>query len=142
MSGVKLTGGCLCGTVTYELVGKSEEISGVTACHCEQCRRWSGHHWASVHGPMARFTITAGKNNVEWYKSSDRAKRGFCKTCGSTLFWCGEGYPSLVDKIDISAGSLDDGHSMELTRHIFCKFKGDYYEIKDGIPVHETFPKN
>jgi hypothetical protein len=89
---------------------------------------------------MSGLKITKGEELVKWYRSSDKARRGFCKICGSTLFWHGEGYEDLVGQIDISAGSLDDTQTLKLTRHIFCKFKGGYYEIKDGIPEFDAFP--
>lgn len=141
MSKVSYTGACLCGAVKYELNGAKKDIRGVTACHCQQCRRWSGHHWASVQAPKSALTITKGKDNISWYTSSEFAKRGFCQTCGSALFWHGYGYPGLADQIDISAGSLDDTGHMKIFRHIFCKFKGDYYELKDGVEIFNTFPE-
>lgn len=140
MSGHTYTGRCLCGSVKYKLESEAGDVRGVTACHCLQCRQWSGHHWASVHGPMSGFQITEGESNVSWYQSSEYARRGFCKICGSGLFWHGNGYPSLVDQIDVSAGSVDDLHGLSLSRHIFCRFKGDYYELKDGVPTFDTFP--
>jgi len=140
MSKMSYTGVCLCGAIKYELSGDEKDIRGVTSCHCQQCRRWSGHHWASVHMPKSALTITKGEDNISWYTSSEKAKRGFCKTCGSALFWHGFGYPSLADQIDVSAGSLDNSGDMKLFRHIFCKFKGDYYKIKDGAKIFDTFP--
>ena len=140
MSKVNYTGGCLCQTVEFDLRGADKDIRGVTACHCQQCRRWSGHHWASVHAPKSALNITKGKDNISWYASSDKAKRGFCKTCGSALFWDGHGYPSLADQIDVSAGSLHDAGNMKIFRHIFCRFKGSYYKLKDGVKKHDTFP--
>ena len=144
MSINKYTGSCMCGKAQYEVAAPAKDIRGVTACHCRQCRKWSGHYWASIIVPWSSFTMTAGEENVNWYQSSHKAKRGFCKTCGSSLFWHGFGYKSLADKIDISAGSLNgllaDEHSLTVKRHIFCKFKGDYYELADGIPSHDTFP--
>ena len=140
MSDAHYTGACLCGAVTYALSGLQEDIRGVTACHCKQCRKWAGHHWASIHGPISGFEITQGADAVKWYKSSDTARRGFCETCGSSLFWHGEGYPTIADQIDVSAGSVDDLQGLKIFRHIFCRFKGDYYEIKDGVCVFETFP--
>ena len=134
------TGSCLCGVVKYRLSDPVADIRGVTACHCQQCRRWSGHHWASVHAPKSCLEIIHGENKLRWYQSSDKAKRGFCKTCGSALFWHGFGYPTLANQIDISAGSLDNSQDLKLIRHIFCKFKGSYYELTDGVPIHDTFP--
>jgi len=139
MSKETYTGGCLCGAVKYRLSGTDKTIRGITACHCQQCRRWSGHHWASLIGPKSGFSITKGEDNVRWYQSSPKAKRGFCQTCGSTLFWHGFGYASLKDQIDVSAGSLDDAGKRTLRRHIFCAHKGTYYQIKDGVPEFDRF---
>jgi len=140
MSSITYTGACLCSAVQYELSGDKKDMRGVTACHCQQCRRWSGHHWASVHAPKSDLTITVGEESIGWFASSSKAKRGFCKTCGSALFWHGFGYPSLADQIDVSAGSLDNSGDMKIRRHIFCKFKGNYYKIKDGADNFDTFP--
>ena len=134
------TGACLCGDIKYEVSAPAKDIRGVTACHCRQCRKWSGHYWASLIVPKSCFTITKGEDSVRWYQSSHKANRGFCKTCGSSLFWHGFGYASLADQIDISAGSLTDSQDVTLKRHIFCKFKADYYELKDGVPKYDRFP--
>ena len=67
--------------------------------------------------------------DVTWYRSSDTAKRGFCAACGSNLFWDGPG-----DKLSIFAGTLDAPTGLALIGHIYCKDKGDYYEITDDLP--------
>lgn len=135
------TGKCLCGSIHYEMCAKPEDMRGVTACHCKQCARWSGHYWASLHGPLTGFTISKGEELLKWYRSSKQARRGFCKNCGSALLWHGDGYPALKDQIDISAGSLDNLHKQLLIRHIFCAQKAQYYQLKDGVPIHDHFPK-
>ena len=40
-----ITGGCLCGGVRYAVTGPLRDI---IACHCEQCRRSSGHFVAAT----------------------------------------------------------------------------------------------
>ena len=39
---------CVCGAVTFEVAG---ELAPPDACHCSQCRKQSGHLWASAHVP-------------------------------------------------------------------------------------------
>ena len=80
---------CLCGAVRVTMRGP---LPDVAACHCGQCRRWSGHVWAAVPVPDDRLTIQ-GADCVRWFRSSDKAERGFCTTCGSSMFWraCGRG---------------------------------------------------
>ena len=69
------------------------------------------------------------QDGLAWYSASDKARRGFCETCGSMLFWD----PVDEDKISVSLGVLDNPTSAKLTKHIFTKDKGDYYEITDGL---------
>ena len=74
------------------------------------------------------FSVTQARG-LKWYDSSDFAKRGFCKDCGSALFWDGGD-----DKIYISIGSLDQPTGLQLASHIFVDEKADYYEIEDELP--------
>lgn len=122
-------GGCLCGAVRYRLHGP---LRDVVACHCGQCRRWHGHFGAYTAVPRDALELTAN-GELTWYRSSDRASRGFCRVCGSSLFWQGEGR----DHVAIAAGSLDDGSGLRLTEHIHVADKPGYYDLKDGLPQRE-----
>jgi hypothetical protein len=119
-------GSCLCGAVRFEVEG---ELAEPDACHCSQCRRWSGHFWASTNVPREAFTLH-GEDKVAWYRSSERIRRGFCASCGSVLFWG----PPDWDKIAIAMGAFDLPTGTRLEKHIFVASKGDYYDIADGVP--------
>ncbi len=122
------SGGCLCGAVRYEARGP---LADVTACHCGQCRRQSGHLYATTSITAERFTLTEDRG-LKWYSASEAARRGFCGDCGSTVLW----QPATRDRVAILAGSLDAPTGLKLARHIFVADKGDYYEITDGLPQH------
>ncbi|MEO0918167.1 MAG: GFA family protein, partial [Pseudomonadota bacterium] len=94
--------------------------------HCAQCRKTSGHHVAATSAARDAMTI---EGEVTWYQSSTTARRGFCATCGSNLFWDGQG-----SHLSIFAGALDPPTGLTLAGHIFCADKGDYYEITDAVP--------
>lgn len=130
------SGRCLCGGVAFEAAGDSLEAD---ACHCAQCRRWSGHYWASVNAPLASFKVTSGAEKIRWHRSSDAVRRGFCESCGSALFWHPDRNSEHAHMISISAGSLDPPTQLKLTKHIFVRSKGDYYAIADGLPQKEEF---
>ncbi|WP_419912880.1 GFA family protein [Hoeflea sp.] len=121
-------GSCLCGAVEYTVVG---QIKNVTACHCTQCRKQTGHHYATTSVDDEQLTVT-GLQHITWYHASDDAKRGFCKICGSALFWKCHSDPYTA----VLAGSLDGETGLKLEKHIYCADKGDYYEITDGLPQH------
>lgn len=120
------TGSCLCGAVTYKTTGPLREV---VFCHCSQCRKQTGLYYASTNVSDEHIAI-AGGENISWYHSSEVARRGFCKYCGSALFWKYEG----VGEISIQAGSLDQPTNLTPGYHIFCADKGDFYEIEDDLP--------
>lgn len=115
-------GSCLCTAIRYEVRGP---LRPVIACHCRQCRKTSGHYVAATSAPIESISISGAPR---WYRSSDRAERGFCPICGSNLFWRADGHMSIF------AGSLDEHPELKMAGHIYCDDKGAYYEITDGLP--------
>ena len=122
-------GSCLCGKVTYQVNG---ELRDVIACHCHQCRKQSGHYYAATNVADAELEIN-GNENLTWYQASPDARRGFCTTCGSALFW----KHNADEFTSILAGSLDNDVNVKLTGHIFVADKGTYYDISDDLPQFE-----
>lgn len=117
-----IRGGCLCGAVRYVASSPDE---GIVACHCGQCRRWSGHVWSGIE--TASIEI---EGEPRWFRSSDFGERGFCGTCGSSLFWRNR----ETGEIEVSGGTLDSPTGLRLIRHVHIASKGDYYDIADGLP--------
>jgi hypothetical protein len=116
------TGGCLCGavrfTATYDKIG-------VGLCHCGMCRRWTGAPMFGVHLDGAITFDT--DDTLTWYKSSDWAERGFCATCGTSLFYrltVGDGM------VVPASGAFDDQTIFSgLRREIFTDEKPAYYNF-------------
>lgn len=131
-----LTGRCLCGAIAFKA---ARDGSTVDACHCGQCRRWSGHYWASVNVDFAALKFTAGEASVRWFRSSDFVRRGFCSHCGSALFWHSDRHPTHGHRIAIAAGAIDAPTGLALKEHIFVRDKGDYYDIADGLPQKDAY---
>ncbi len=131
-----VTGRCLCGAVEFQSSASPDEAD---ACHCSQCRRWSGHHWVSVNVPLASFKVTKGEDRIGWCRSSAAVRRGFCRDCGSALFWQPDRHPDHSHIIAISAGSLNPPTGVRLKKHIFVADKGDYYDIADGLPQKAAY---
>jgi hypothetical protein len=119
-------GGCLCGGVRYRVEGA---LRDAIACHCTQCRRTSGHHAAMTSAASGKLTLVSSRT-LEWYRSSPAAERGFCRVCGSNLFWRSEGENMTA----ITAGTLDSPTGIKIKEHIFVGDKGDYYSIDDTLP--------
>ncbi len=120
------TGSCLCGAVSFAIDG---DLSLPSACHCGQCRKQSGHVWASTTTHQDNLSFAAS-DALRWFRASDIARRGFCSACGSFLFW----QHNDEDTISIAMGALSEPTGLHLARHIFVADKGDYYDITDDLP--------
>ena len=123
-------GSCLCGGVTYTLTG---ELRNSVACHCEQCRKTSGHYVSATQVGPEQFHLT-NDATLSWYTSSPEAERGFCNRCGASLFWRCKADNGAVS---VMSGTLDGPTGLHTEKHIFVADKGDYYDIADGRPQHD-----
>jgi hypothetical protein len=126
------SGSCLCGAVRFEV---DTELRAPDACHCDACRKQSGHYFVSTDVPRSALTIL-GEDKVGWFNSSERARRGFCSICGSSLFWD----PIGRDWTGIAMGAFDKPTGTRIAEHIFTAEKGDYYDLRDGVPQFEHVP--
>jgi hypothetical protein len=122
-------GSCLRGAVSFEVAG---DLPPADACHCLQCRKASGHFFASTGVPRASLTVRGG-DSVKWFHSSAKVRRGFCGICGCPLFWD----PIHRDWLGIAMGAFDMPTNTILKIHVHTAEKGDYYEIADGLPRNE-----
>jgi hypothetical protein len=118
-------GSCNCGGVTWVVQG---EMRPIVACHCSQCRKQSGLYFAATAADDKNLTIKS--DALKWYKASPEARRGFCGTCGSSLFWKHD----EEDFTSILAGSIDGASGLEIAKHIYVGDKPDWYDITDGKP--------
>lgn len=125
-------GSCLCGAVSFSVEGA---LPPATACHCSMCRKTTDNYEVGVDVDRATVTIM-GEANVTWFRSSDKARRGFCRTCGSPLFF----EPLQGDWIGLMLGAFDGPTGVTIAEHIHVGDKGDYYELRDGAPQYQTVP--
>ncbi len=122
------TGKCLCGAVQF----KAENVEPhVHACHCSMCRRWNGGPALAVFVGSVSFS---GEESIGRYASSDWAERGFCKQCGSNLF-----YFLKPEQYILWAGSFDD-QNFDLDGEIFCAEKPEWYDFSGDHPRHAEMP--
>lgn len=125
------TGRCECGAVKFQSVGPWRDI---IACHCQTCRRTTGHFWAATAVPEHALQITQDKG-LTWFRSSDVAKRGFCNGCGASLFYKHD----KKDYIAIGAGFLDGKTGLKLVEEVFTSEKGDYYDLTSEVAHNDTW---
>ncbi len=115
-----MSGGCLCGAVRFAATPADREVG---VCHCSMCRRWTAGPFM-VRDCGTSLTIE-DRAHLGEYRSSEWAERGFCKACGTPLYY------RLIDKDTyfVSAEAFDDVKDITLTSQIFIDEKPDYYEF-------------
>jgi len=122
-----ISGGCMCGGVRYEVHGKLRDI---ITCHCEQCRRSSGHFVAATACSREHFKLLR-EDGLAWYSGVPGHRRGFCRLCGSSLFFEETG----GRRVSIAAGSLDAPQGLRIAAQIFTAEAGDYYTLEPQLPA-------
>lgn len=123
-------GGCACGGVRYRVTG---ELRNVANCHCEPCRRITGHFMAAT-AARADTVEFDRDDTLTWYESTSTVSYGFCASCGSTLFWRAADKP---EQLSIAAGTLDPPTGLRTTHALFGDHASDYHELDESI---ETAP--
>lgn len=123
-------GRCLCGAVTYVVHG---ELRPVINCHCERCRRFTGHHMAATSAASAQLDIADERARLRWFPVPG-ASYGFCGECGSALFWRAESSP---ERTSICAGTLDPPTGLHTIEAWWVSQASDYATRPD-IPEHAT----
>jgi hypothetical protein len=119
-----LRGGCLCGGVRFEIEPPTRFCAH---CHCSLCRRAHGAPlvtWAGV--PLAQFRITHGKELLGSYASSPRAKRSFCKGCGSSLLFESSRWPN---EIHVAVANIDTPLDRPVSAHVFFDDRADWFAL-------------
>ena len=94
------SGGCQCGAVRYHLTAR---LDNAHICHCRMCQKQVG-------GPFAAL-VASKRGDYRWtrgeparFRSSANVDRGFCRDCGTPLFYD----EHTSGHINFTIGSFDD----------------------------------
>ena len=83
MKKLSLKASCLCSGVKFTTKGNHRDVQN---CHCIQCMKTHGHHAAYTNVEEQNIKFIK-KSTLKWFRSSKRAKRGFCSKCGASIFF-------------------------------------------------------
>lgn len=127
-------GSCLCGGIRFRITG---EMGDVVACHCERCRRTSGHHVAASRVKTTDIHLDEAAT-LAWYSPVDdpAVSYGFCRTCGSSVFWRVEN----SDSWSVTAGTLDAPTQLQTAAVWFADEAADYVSLDPTVPTHRGEP--
>jgi len=122
----QITGSCACGNICFQITG---ELRDVVNCHCDPCRRWTGHFMAGTCAQIENFFFESD-STLTWWNRTEEVKYGFCSNCGSSLFWEDKGR----DKTRvITAGVLDPPTHLKTVLNIFSNSASDYHQLDKTI---------
>lgn len=98
-----LQGGCLCGTVRFQVSGP---ILSAGYCHCTHCQRRTGTgSSANCRVRRESLEILAGGEHLRSYKPPVGVPKLFCSVCGSALF---SGDFEAHEEVAIRLGAFDE----------------------------------
>lgn len=116
----EIHGKCLCGAVSVTAKPEKNEVG---ACHCAMCRKWGGGPFMEIDcGATASFS---GEDNISVFSSSDWAERGFCKSCGTHLFY----RLKETGQTMVPIGLFDSDERLTFTGQVFIDEKPSFYDF-------------
>jgi hypothetical protein len=127
-------GGCLCGTIRYELASEPFDCGW---CHCRTCQLYGGAPampFASV--AAGDFAWTQGEEQLRWLQSSSFGRRAFCAVCGTPLMITVE---HQRETVAFPIVTLDDPDPVAPEFHIFWGSKVAWFNPGDDLPKHDKF---
>jgi hypothetical protein len=125
MGGPRARGRCLCGGISFEVLGA---LRDVVDCHCHRCRRFTGHHMAATAVDSAGLRIHDGEVLLRWFSPAAEVEYGFCGRCGSSLFWRATAAP---ERTSICAGTLDPPTGLTTACAWWVSEASDYHPRPD-----------
>jgi hypothetical protein len=132
----KLSGSCLCGEVTYQII---DDIKVFQYCHCSRCRKFTGSaHAANIIIDPKNFQWLSGEELVGRFELAE-AKHfatSFCKKCGSSLPWLTQSGRAYI----IPAGTLDDTPSIKPMHNIYYADRAEWYEDACKLKKYDELP--
>lgn len=111
-------GSCLCGGVVFRA---ALPALGASHCYCTMCQKFHGAAAGSYIDVATRgYVVEQGQDLIVDYASSEKGRRGFCKTCGSSLYWRSTDTP---DVIELSLGTLQPAWTGTVEREVYTDGK-------------------
>jgi hypothetical protein len=129
-SPAEITGGCLCGAVKFE--ARTPALFSCH-CHCAWCRRAHGAAFVTWLGVRESSFALVGTSvtALVWYASSEKSDRGFCRTCGTTLFFRSSLAPG---EVHLALACVDQADAHPPTVHVFYESHVPWVTLGDDLP--------
>jgi hypothetical protein len=126
----RLTGGCGCGAVRFEVTAP---LVSAVYCHCTRCQRRSGTAAsANARTEPGSFQIREGEEHLRAWKPDGGAEKWFCGECGSALF---SRSPDDANQVGVRLGAFDEDPGVRPSARQFVAYAAPWEPIPDdGLP--------
>ena len=100
------------------------------------CRRAHGAGYVTWVGfEEGHFHLDQGAADLKWFQSSDEAERGFCRHCGSTMFFRSQRWPG---EIHVALGCIDGPIDRQPQAHVFHDTHVDWMPLDDALKIFQV----
>ncbi len=96
------------------------------------CRKQHGAGYITWVGFESKQVEIIEENQLCWYESSEGASRGFCRQCGSSLFFQSERWPG---ELHVTRAAFDQPIDREPEAHAFFDAHVDWMPIDDSLAI-------
>lgn len=118
---------CLCQSIAFEVELKNLHIE---ICHCSMCRKMMGSSGFLGIECISDIQLPGtGIDSLGIYNSSENGERGFCKKCGTSLYY----YFKPEAKYFVPVGIIDNlnENDIKITTEIYYDNKPCYYNFDE-----------
>jgi hypothetical protein len=127
---------CRCGQLQATCLGEPVRVS---VCHCLDCQKRSGSAFA-VQARWPHDQVTLAGEAKTWVRVADsghKATYQFCPTCGSTVTYMIEGWPSVTA---VPLGAFADLNFPAPKFSVFEHRKHSWTAVLGDAVEHSSFP--
>ena len=131
----KLSGGCACGSIRYQLLSKPMFVH---CCHCDDCQRLTGSAFVlNAIIETRAIKLSRGKPNAVRVPRANGAHDIYrCPKC-QTAVWSDYGHrPNLRF---VRVGTLDDPGLLKPDVHIYTSCKAKWIKLPKGTPAFRDY---
>ncbi|SPL71797.1 GFA family protein [Acinetobacter stercoris] len=119
-----MKGHCLCGKTQFTVEMLNYDVH---VCHCSMCRRQSSGIMMTI-DIVPNSLAFQNDSTLSIYDSSEWGERGFCKKCGTSLFW----RMKNNEYCNVNVFALDVAiEDLYLDSEIYIDHKPEFYAFKN-----------
>jgi hypothetical protein len=123
-----IPGSCRCERIRFEVTLPTRFCAH---CHCTSCRRSHGAAFVTWVGvPLPQFRLVDGRESLGSYTSPEQARRSFCTTCGSMLFYESPRWPG---EIHIARVQIPGPIDRLPAAHVYYDLGVDWFRPADDL---------